>query len=775
MSSKLSAAEQALRDAALEYHRAPTRGKITVAPTKPLSNQRDLSLAYSPGVAYACLAIEEDPALAAEYTSRANLVGVITNGTAVLGLGDIGPLAAKPVMEGKGCLFKKFAGIDVFDIELAERDPDKLVDMIAAMEPTLGGINLEDIKAPECFYIERKLRERMNIPVFHDDQHGTAIIAAAALLNGLELVGKQIDEVKVAVSGAGAAAIACLDTMVALGVQRSSIFACDSKGVIYTGRPGALDESKRRYAQDTAARTLADVVRDADVFLGCSAPGVLSAEMVKTMAARPIVLALANPEPEIRPELAKEARPDCIVATGRSDYPNQVNNVLCFPYIFRGALDCGATKITEAMKLACVRQIADLAKADISEEVANAYIGKELVFGPDYLIPTPFDSRLILRIAPAVAKAAAESGVATRPIPDLEAYRLQLTRFVYQTGMFMRPVFTAAKAVPPAGKRVAYAEGEDERVLRAAQVAIDDGLARPILIGRPAVIEARLAKAGLRLKLGVDADNVNPEDDPRFRQYWETYHHLMGRRGISIEAAKAAVRRSNTTIAALMIRLGDADAMLCGLVGRFDGHLDNVRDIIGTRPGAAGLATLNALMLERRTLFIADTHVNEDPDAEQLAGIALMAAQEVRRFGLPPKVAFLSHSNYGTSKRASAVKMRQAYELFTRMAPDVACDGELHGDAALSESIRRSALMESSFEGEANILICPSLDAANILFNVLKIVGGHGVTVGPILLGAAAAAHVLTPTATMRRVVNMTALAVASAAHGGAALVPAKS
>jgi len=765
MAKDLSPAEHALREAARDYHRSPTRGKISVTPTKALSNQRDLSLAYSPGVAYPCLDIEADPSLAAEYTSRGNLVGVITNGTAVLGLGDIGPLAAKPVMEGKGCLFKKFAGIDVFDIELAERDPDKLVDMIAAMEPTLGGINLEDIKAPECFYIERKLRERMNIPVFHDDQHGTAIISAAALLNGLELVGKKIDAVKVAVSGAGAAALACLDVMVGLGVARKNIYVCDSKGVIYHGRPGGFDESKQRVAQDTTARTLADVVDGADVFLGCSTAGVLTQDMVKSMGRAPIILALANPEPEIRPELAKEARPDCIIATGRSDYPNQVNNVLCFPYIFRGALDCGATKITEEMKLACVRQIADLAKADISEEVANAYAGKELVFGPDYLIPTPFDSRLIMRIAPAVAKAAADSGVATRPIEDMDAYRQQLLRFVYQTGMFMRPVFVAAKAVAPESKRVAYAEGEDDRVLRAVQVAVDEGLARPILIGRPAVIEARLLKAGLRLKLGVDVENVNPEDDPRFRQYWETFHRLMGRRGISIEAAKSAVRRSNTTIAALMVHLGDADAMLCGLVGRFDTHLDHVRDVIGIKKGATGLATLNALMLEKRTLFIADTHVSEDPNAEQLANIAMMAVDEVRRFGLPPKVAFLSHSNFGTSNRKSAVKMRLAHQLFARMAPDVECDGEMHGDAALSESTRRSALMDSKLEGEANILICPNLDAANILFNVLKITGGHGVTVGPILLGAAASAHVITPSATVRRVVNMTALAVANAAH----------
>ncbi|UUZ67272.1 NADP-dependent malic enzyme [Polaromonas sp. P2-4] len=764
MTAPLSPAEAALREAAREYHRSPVRGKISITPTKPLSNQRDLSLAYSPGVAYPCLDIEADPSLAAEYTSRGNLVGVITNGTAVLGLGDIGPLASKPVMEGKGCLFKKFAGIDVFDIELAERDPDKLIDIIAAMEPTLGGINLEDIKAPECFYIERKLRERMNIPVFHDDQHGTAIISSAAVLNGLELVGKRIEDVKVAVSGAGAAALACLDVMVGLGVRRENVYVCDSKGVIYHGRPGGFDESKNRFAQETALRTLADAVNGADVFLGCSAPGVLTQDMVKTMAASPIILALANPEPEIRPELAKAVRPDCIIATGRSDYPNQVNNVLCFPYIFRGALDCGATKITEEMKLACVRQIADLTKADISEEVARAYVGQELVFGPDYIIPKPFDSRLILRIAPAVAQAAQDSGVATRPITDMAAYRQELSRFVYSTGMLMQPVFNAARAVPDQKKRVAYAEGEDERVLRAAQLVLDEGLAHPILIGRPAVIETRIAKAGLRLRLGHDVECVNPEDDPRFRHYWETYHRIMGRHGVTPDAAKAAVRRSTTTIAALMVKLGDADAMLCGMVGRYDGHLEHVRDIIGLKNDASGFAALNALMLEKRTLFIADTFVNEDPSAEQLASIALMAVDEVRRFGIPPKVAFLSHSNYGSSNRASARKMRLAHALFAKMAPDVESDGELHGDAALSEEVRRASLMESNLSGEANILICPNLDSANILFNVLKMTGSQGVTVGPILLGTAASAHILTTSATVRRVVNMTALAVASAA-----------
>ena len=764
MTQNISAAEQALRDAAREYHRNPTRGKISVTPTKPLSNQRDLSLAYSPGVAYPCLDIAADPSKAFDFTSRGNLVAVITNGTAVLGLGDIGPLASKPVMEGKGCLFKKFAGVDVFDIELAERDPDKLIEIIAALEPTLGGINLEDIKAPECFYIERELSKRMNIPVFHDDQHGTAIISSAALLNGLELVGKQIDQVKIAVSGAGAAAIACLNVMVGLGVKVENIFVCDSKGVIYEGRPGGYDESKAAYAQKTDARTLADAVNGADVFLGCSAPGVLTAEMVKTMAPKPIILALANPEPEIRPELAKAIRPDCIIATGRSDYPNQVNNVLCFPYIFRGALDCGATKITEAMKLACVRQIADLAKADISEEVASAYAGKELTFGPDYLIPTPFDSRLILKIAPAVAKAAAESGVATRPIEDMEAYKETLSRFVYQTGMLMRPVIKAAKALPDAQKRVAYADGEDERALRAAQMAIDDKIAHPILIGRPAVIAARIEKAGLRMRLGQDVEVCNPEDDPRFRQYWEHYHQLMKRNGASPEVAKAAVRRSNTIIASLMVKLGDADAMICGLVGTYETHLERIHSIIGRQEGANNYAALNALMTNRGTLFIADTYVNEDPTAQQLADIAWMSVQEVQRFGIPPKVAFLSHSSYGSSKRASARKMREARDLFVAAHPEIECDGELHGDAALEPNIRNAYMADSTLTDSANLLICPNLDAANILYNVLKTTTSGGVTVGPILMGAAATAYILTPAATVRRVLNMTALAVASAA-----------
>ena len=759
----LTPAQAALRDAARNYHRQPTRGKVAVVPTKPLSNQHDLSLAYSPGVAYPCLDIQANPTLAAEYTARGNLVGVVTNGTAVLGLGDIGPLAGKPVMEGKGCLFKKFAGIDVFDIELAERDPDKLVDIIAALEPTLGGVNLEDIKAPECFYIERKLCERMNIPVFHDDQHGTAIIAGAALLNGLELVGKRIEDAKVAVSGAGAAALACLDVLVGLGAKPQNIFVCDSKGVIYEGRPGGFDESKARYAQKTEARTLADVVRGADVFLGCSTAGVLSADMVKSMADKPVILALANPNPEIDPAEARLARPDCIIATGRSDYPNQVNNVLCFPYIFRGALDCGATRITEEMKLACVREIAALAKAESSAEVAAAYAGKELNFGPDYIIPTPFDPRLILRIAPAVAEAAARSGVATRPITDIAAYRASLERYIYQSGMLMRPVISAAQAVPAAQKRVVYAEGEDERVLRAVQSVVDDGLATPLLVGRQSVIERRIARAGLRLKVGRDVQVCDPETDSRYETWWKEFHRLMARNGVTQEAARAAVRRSTTVLAALMVRMNDADAMICGTLGRFDVHFQHVSDIIGKEPHAPCMAALNALIAGGRTLFIADTYINSDPGPELLASIARLAVQEVRNFGLPPKVAFLSHSNFGSSTRPSALKMRAARDLFRQQMPDVECDGEMHGDAALSPELRARSVPDSTLSGEANLLICPSLDTANILFNVLKTTDGNGVTIGPILLGAAAPVHVLTPSATVRRLINMSALAVAEA------------
>ena len=762
--SQMTPGEKALRDAACDYHRSGTSGKISIYPTKPLSNQRDLSLAYSPGVAYPCLEIEADPSKAAEYTARGNLVGVVTNGTAVLGLGDIGPLAGKPVMEGKGCLFKKFADIDVFDIELAERDPDKLVDIIAALEPTLGGVNLEDIKAPECFYIEKQLTERMNIPVFHDDQHGTAIISSAALLNGLELVGKDIRTVKLAVSGAGAAALACLGLMQDLGIQPGNIFVCDSKGLIYAGRPGGFDESKARYAQpDTGLRTLADVVAGADVFLGCSTANVLKPEMVKTMADRPIILALANPAPEILPEAAKAARPDCIIATGRSDYPNQVNNVLCFPYIFRGALDCGATRITDAMKLACVREIAALAKMEISDEVAEAYIGQELRFGPDYIIPKPFDSRLILRIAPAVAQAAEASGVAARPIADLQAYRERLSTLVTHTGLFMRPMFHAAKAASALAKRVIYAEGEDPRVLRAAQMALDEGLASPLLIGSPDAIQRRIEELGLHIRIGQDVGVVDPQDNPHHGSYSEKYHEIMGREGVSAEAARAIVQRNHSVIAALAVHLGDADAMICGLHGSFDKHLQIVRDVIGLDKDAGIFAALSAVLLEKHTLFITDTYVNEDPSAQELADIARMAALKVQRFGITPRVAFLSHSNFGSSKRASALKMRRAHELFREMAPHISSEGELQGDSALDGELRNSRLPGNCLEGNANLLVCPNLDAANIMFNVLKVTGGKGLTIGPTLLGASASAHILTPSASMRRILNQTAIAVASA------------
>ena len=762
--SQMTPGEKALRDAACDYHRSGTPGKISIYPTKPLSNQRDLSLAYSPGVAYPCLEIEADPSKAAEYTARGNLVGVVTNGTAVLGLGDIGPLAGKPVMEGKGCLFKKFADIDVFDIELAERDPDKLVDIIAALEPTLGGVNLEDIKAPECFYIEKQLTERMSIPVFHDDQHGTAIISSAALLNGLELVGKDIRTVKLAVSGAGAAALACLGLMQDLGIQPGNIFVCDSKGLIYAGRPGGFDESKARYAQpDTGLRTLADVVAGADVFLGCSTANVLKPEMVKTMADRPIILALANPAPEILPEAAKAARPDCIIATGRSDYPNQVNNVLCFPYIFRGALDCGATRITDAMKLACVREIAALAKMEISDEVAEAYIGQELRFGPDYIIPKPFDSRLILRIAPAVAQAAEASGVAARPIADLQAYRERLSTLVTHTGLFMRPMFHAAKAASALAKRVIYAEGEDPRVLRAAQMALDEGLASPLLIGSPDAIQRRIEELGLHIRIGQDVGVVDPQDNPHHGSYSEKYHEIMGREGVSAEAARAIVQRNHSVIAALAVHLGDADAMICGLHGSFDKHLQIVRDVIGLDKDAGIFAALSAVLLEKHTQFITDTYVNEDPSAQELADIARMAALKVQRFGITPRVAFLSHSNFGSSKRASALKMRRAHELFREMAPHISREGELQGDSALDGELRNSRLPGNCLEGNANLLVCPNLDAANIMFNVLKVTGGKGLTIGPTLLGASASAHILTPSASMRRILNQTAIAVASA------------
>ncbi|CAG1010979.1 malate dehydrogenase (oxaloacetate-decarboxylating)(NADP+) [Burkholderiales bacterium] len=752
--------DQDIRAAALEYHRLPTPGKISVQPTKQLVNQRDLALAYSPGVAAACEEIVRDPREASTLTARGNLIGVVTNGTAVLGLGPIGPLAAKPVMEGKGVLFKKFAGIDVFDIEIAELNPDKLIDMIAALEPTFGGINLEDIKAPECFYIEKKLRERMKIPVFHDDQHGTAIIVGAAVLNGLSVVGKDIGAIKLVVSGAGAAALACLDLLVSLGVKREHIWVSDIKGVVYRGRVEEMDENKARYAQDTSTRTLAEILPGADVFLGLSAGKVLKPEWLAGMKDKPLILALANPEPEILPDLAKAARPDAIIATGRSDYPNQVNNVLCFPFIFRGALDVGATSVTHEMKLAAVRAIAELARAEQSDIVLSAYGAESGTFGPEYLIPRPFDPRLIVKIAPAVAQAAMDSGVATRPITDFNAYREQLTQFVYHSGLLMKPVFTAAKKAP---KRIVYAEGEDERVLRAVQVVVDEGLARPILIGRPAVLERNIERLGLRLKPGSDCEIVNPEYDSRYRDYWNDYYRLTQRRGVSVQYAKIEMRRRHTLIGAMMIHRGDADGMLCGTFGTYALHLHYVDQVIGLRPGVREYAAMNALMLPKRTVFITDTYVNVDPSAEQLAEIALLAAEEIRRFGITPKLALLSHSSFGSYEDASARKMQDTLALLNARAPELEVEGEMHGDAALSESVRMASFPNSRLKGEANLLIMPTLDAANISFNLLKQAAGDGVTLGPILLGAAKAVHILTPTATVRRIVNMTALAVVDA------------
>ncbi|MGL1835011.1 NADP-dependent malic enzyme [Rhodocyclaceae bacterium SMB388] len=755
--------EQDFITAALDYHRLPTRGKISVVPTKGLTNQRDLALAYSPGVAAACDAIVADPGQAQELTSRGNLVGVVTNGTAVLGLGNIGPLASKPVMEGKGCLFKKFANIDVFDIELAENDPDKLIDIIASLEPTLGGINLEDIKAPECFYIEQKLRERLNIPVFHDDQHGTAIISAAGLINGLQVVGKQIDQVRLVCSGAGAAAIACLDVMVGLGLKRENVFVCDSKGVIRVGRDENMEPNKARYAQTTDASTLSEVIEGADVFLGLSAAGVLKPEMVARMADRPLIFALANPNPEILPEDAKKVRPDCIIATGRSDYPNQVNNVLCFPFIFRGALDVGATKITEEMKLACVKAIAELARAEQSDIVASAYSSEELTFGPDYIIPKPFDPRLIVKIAPAVARAAMASGVATRPIEDFEAYAASLTNFVYQSGIVMKPVFNAAKAIPAAQKRVIFAEGEDERVLHTVRVVIDEDLARPILIGRPSVIEMRIAKIGLNLVPERDFDVVNPESDPRYRELWNEYYRLLSRDGVTPEIAKAKMRRDTTLIACMLLRRGDADAMVCGTFGTYEYHLKQVEDVIGLAKGARLLAAMNLLLLPKRMLAISDAYVNENPDAAEVAEIARMAAQELQRFGIEPRVALLSHSNFGSSSSASARKMRAARDILQATQPELICDGEMHGDAALDPEIRDRVHPGSTLSEDANLLIMPNVDAANISFNLMKIANGDGVSVGPILLGAALPVNILTPSATVRRLVNITAISVVDA------------
>jgi malate dehydrogenase (oxaloacetate-decarboxylating)(NADP+) len=754
--------EKDLSAAALEYHASPTPGKISVIPTKGLTNQRDLALAYSPGVAAACNAIVADPHQASRLTARANLVGVITNGTAVLGLGNIGPLAAKPVMEGKGVLFKKFAGIDVFDIELAENDPDKLIDAIAAMEPTFGGINLEDIKAPECFLIEAKLRERMRIPVFHDDQHGTAIVVGAAILNGLKLVGKKIEEVKLVTSGAGAAALACLDLLVNLGLRIENIWVTDIKGVVYEGRAEDMDPIKARYAKQTDARTLAEVIADADVFLGLSAGGVLKKEMVAKMAKRPLILALANPTPEILPEEVQAVRDDAIIATGRSDYPNQVNNVLCFPFIFRGALDAGATTITEQMKLAAVRAIAELAQAEASDIVAMAYGGESVGFGPEYLIPKPFDPRLIVKIAPAVAQAAADSGVATRPVADMAAYKEQLNSFVYHSGFVMKPVFAAAKAAP---RKVIYCEGEEERVLHAIQAVRDEGLAQPVLIGRPEVIEMRIERAGLRLKAGTDFEIVNPDSDPRYRDLWTDYHALMGRQGVTPEMAKQALRSDPTLIGAMLLKRGEVDAMLCGTVGRHSQHLRHIRDVIGLKRHAHCFAAMNLLLLPRHTLFISDTYINDDPDPGLVADITLLAAEEVRRFGLAPKVALLSRSNFGSVRSESAQKMSRALEIITARAPDLEVDGEMHGDAALNEGIRNRLFPSCRFKGEANLLIMPNVDAANIAFNLMKETNGDGITVGPILLGAAKPVHILTPTATVRRLVNMTALAVVDANH----------
>jgi malate dehydrogenase (oxaloacetate-decarboxylating)(NADP+) len=752
--------EEQLRRDALEYHRLPTFGKISVTPTKSLVNQRDLALAYSPGVAYACLAIKDDPKEAATLTSRANLVAVITNGSAVLGLGNIGALAGKPVMEGKGCLFKKFAGIDVFDIEINESDPDKLVDIVASLEPTFGGINLEDIKAPECFYIERALRQRMKIPVFHDDQHGTAIIAAAAILNGLKIVGKDIRNVKLACSGAGAAAIACLDQLVSLGLLMENILITDAKGVVYEGRAEGMDPIKARYARPTSARTLADILDGADIFLGLSAGGVLKPDMVKRMAKDPLILALANPTPEIAPEDAKAVRPDAIIATGRSDYPNQVNNVLCFPFLFRGALDVGATAINEEMKSAAVRAIAELAHAELSDLVATAYGDQRLQFGPDYLIPTPFDPRLIERIAPAVAKAAMDSGVATRPLADLEEYRQRMARFMYQSGASMEPVFAAAKN---ARKRVALAEGEDDRVLRAAQVIVDEALARPVLVGRAEVIGARIQSLGLRLKPGNDCDIVSFESDARYDAAWREYYRLVRRSGVTQALAKEAVRNRSTLIAAMLLRRGDVDSMLCGISGAFYDHLKYLRQVIGPREGVHTLGTMNMLIVGGRQIFICDTYVNRDPSPEQLAELTLLAAEEIRRFGLTPNVALLSHSSFGSVDAPSAQKMRDALSLIQTEAPDLAVEGEMHGDAALSKRVLDRIFPDSSLTTEANLLIMPSLDAANISYNLLRVAAAGGVTVGPILLGAAQPAHILTETATVRGILNMTALAVVDA------------
>ena len=758
-----------LRRHALEYHEFPTPGKIAIAATKPLVNQRDLALAYSPGVAAACEEIAADPNTAFRYTARGNLVAVVTNGTAVLGLGNIGPLAAKPVMEGKAVLFKKFAGIDVFDIEIAENDLDKLIDHIAALEPTFGGINLEDIKAPDCFYVERKLRERMKIPVFHDDQHGTAIVVGAALLNGLAVVGKDIRKIKLVTSGAGAAALACLGLLMKLGLPRENIWVTDLAGLVWRGRTELMDPDKDQFAQPSSQRSLAEAIEGADVFLGLSAGGVLKASMVAKMAARPLIFALANPTPEILPEEVRKVRDDALIATGRTDYPNQVNNVLCFPYIFRGALDSGATTITDAMEIAAVNAIAELARAEQSEVVAAAYVGATLSFGPEYLIPKPFDPRLMMKIAPAVARAAAESGVARRPVTDFDAYRERLQGFVYASGNTMRPIFTMAKRA--AHKRVAYAEGEEERVLRAAQVVIDEGIARPTLIGRPAVIAQRIERFGLRLAEGVDYDVVNVENDHRYRDFWQTYHRMTERRGVTMPIAKIEMRRRLTLIGAMLLHKGEVDGMLCGTWGTTHAHLQYIDQVIGKRPGGSPstpqdvqvYACMNGLMLPGRQLFLVDTHVNADPSAVELAEITAMAADEMRRFGVQPKAALLSHSNFGSSDHPSALKMREVLALLREQAPWLEVDGEMHGDMALDGAARTALMPNTTLNGDANLLVLPNIDAANIAYNLLKTAAGGGIAIGPVLLGAAKPVHVLTPSTTVRRIVNMTALTVTDA------------
>ena len=749
---------EVLRRAALEYHEYPRPGKIAIQATKSMASRHELALAYSPGVAAPCEEIVKDPAAAFRYTARGNLVGVVTNGTAVLGLGDIGPLAGKPVMEGKGVLFKKFSGIDVFDIEIDEKDPDKLVEIIAALEPTFGGINLEDIKAPDCFYVERKLRERMKIPVFHDDQHGTAIVVGAAVLNALEVAGKEIGQVKLVASGAGAAALACLGLLVKLGLPREHIWVSDIAGVVYEGRTELMDEAKAQFAQKTDARGLADIIDGADIFLGLSAGGVLKQDMVRKMAAHPLIFALANPNPEITPEEVQAVRGDAIIATGRSDYPNQVNNVLCFPYVFRGALDSGATTITTEMEIAAVRAIAELARAEQSEVVAAAYAGEQLSFGPEYLIPKPFDPRLMMKIAPAVAQAAMDSGVASRPIADMAAYTDHLQTFVYASGTMMKPVFMAARQGEL--KRVAFAEGEEERVLRAAQIVFDEHIARPTLIGRPAVIAQRIEKFGLRLKEGQDYDVVNVEHDERYRGFWQTYHRMTERKGVTVPIAKIEMRRRLTLIGSMLMHTGEVDGLICGTWGSTQHHLQYIDQVIGKREGARTYACMNALLLPEREVFIVDTHVNYDPSAEQLAEITVMAAQEILRFGIKPKAALLSHSNFGSSQQPSAVKMRQVLELLQQQAPWLEVEGEMHGDVALDAKARKALMPNSALAGSCNLLVMPNIDAANIAYNLLKTAAGGGIAIGPMLLGAAAPVHVLTPSATVRRIVNMVALTV---------------